>query len=153
MIKGLNARGQEGLTLTTLLLIVLGVVVVVVIILGATGAFDFIFGNVDRLPGQSLEVAVQSCKSADSLNLETDYCVNLKKVEIDSVTQHVSCDYLLGKNYFSSDDLVNFGDGCKGAESQPVTFCTSEKLKDSYLVNGVTCKVYADLANAGPPAP
>ena len=80
--RGLNKRGQEGITLTTLLLIVLGVVVVVILILGATGIFGDIFSKREALPG-NLEAIAQSCKIAAGASLIADYCYEFKEVQDD----------------------------------------------------------------------
>lgn len=137
MIKGLNKRGQEGLTLTTLLLIVLGVVVVVVIILGATGAFDFIFGKVDVLPGQSLETAVKSCQTSAGLNLKADFCSELKQVDLDGATQYVTCTYLMSQKKLFTEQPT---DGCEGNTVNYKDYCNNKKLSNSTMLDGKTCK-------------
>ncbi|GEM_PF-1103282 len=152
MLKGaMNKKAQEGLTLTTLLLIVLGVVVVVVIILGATGAFDFIFGKIEVLPGQSLESAVQSCKIAAENNLKTDFCVNLKNVELNGKEQYVTCNYLK-KDYLGEVDEIDCGSLAPNVKE----FCESKKLKAGKdLVNGELCPEQKSPTGGalGPPAP
>ena len=101
--RRMNRKGQEGVTLTTLLLIILGIVIVVVIILGATGAFNFIFGKVNILPGQDLQAVVESCKIAASQGLIADYCLEFKKVEIDGVTEYLNCQDSRVQNSFGTD--------------------------------------------------
>lgn len=88
----LNKRGQ-GVTIGTLIMIVLGIVVLVVIILGFTGGFEFIFGKIKLLPGQSLETAAQSCKIAGENKLTVDYCLEFKEVEVGEETQFINCQY------------------------------------------------------------
>ena len=78
--KGMNRKGQEGLTLTTLLLIVLGIVVVAVIILGVTGILGKIFSSGEEIIPSKLEAAVQGCKIAAQASLVADYCYDLKKI-------------------------------------------------------------------------
>ena len=137
MQKGMDKKGQEGVTLTTLLLIVLGAVVVVIVILGFTKGFDFIFGNVGNLPGQQLEVVVQSCQVAAGNELSTDYCTQLKKVELNGQEQYVTCNELEKQNYLG-DVTLNCGDlGLDETEIQE--YCKNKKLKDGTLVNSVAC--------------
>lgn len=139
-----DKRGQEGLTLTTLLLIVLGIVVVVVVIIGFTTGFDFIFGKVEQLPGQSLQVAVEACSLAANNNLKADYCLEFREVEIDGVTQYITCENAALKGlYENTVSKVT----CTGLEVNVSSLCVSNKLKDSVFVtvgesNKKTCKVW-----------
>ncbi|PIN89124.1 hypothetical protein COU60_04640 [Candidatus Pacearchaeota archaeon CG10_big_fil_rev_8_21_14_0_10_34_76] len=136
--KGLNNKGQEGLTLTTLLLIVLGIVVVVVIIIGATKGFGFIFGKVDSLPGQSLQTAIESCNIAGKNDLRADYCLDIKKIEMDGVEQYVTCGYLGDKALL--DETIS--PVCGETVANFAAFCDNQKLKDSALVEGITCEAH-----------
>ena len=87
----MNKRGQEGISITTLLLLVLGIVVIVVLIIGVTGGFDFIFGKIKLLPGQSLQTVAESCNAASELKLKIDYCSEFKKIKVDGKTEYVNC--------------------------------------------------------------
>lgn len=139
--RGLNKRGQEGVTLTTLLLIVLGVIVVVVIVLGATGILGDIFDIGSKRPGQNLEVVVQSCGIAADAKLVADYCYTFKELEDDAF---VSCDYgsvkeLLvqqGKQAeFTCDSTsVSFGNAVKN-----LCLDQRESKRNSVNINGQSC--------------
>ena len=141
----MNKKGQEGVTLTTLLLIVLGIVVVVIIIIGATSGFDFIFGKVKLLPGQSLETAVKSCEVAGSSNLKADYCREFKEIEVDGVTQYVTCTSGVIQNLMEGDKKLAGGCG-NVAQNAEKEFCLTDKIKESKwdvtLVNEGTCKAW-----------
>ena len=106
----LNRKGQEGVTLTTLLLIILGIVVVVIIIIGATQGFDFFFGKIGQLPGQSLQAAVSACEIAGETGLKADYCSQFRKVEINGEEQYVTCDFLEEGKYLSKTLDAGCGD-------------------------------------------
>jgi uncharacterized protein (UPF0333 family) len=135
-LERMNNKGQEGITLGTLLLIVLGVVVVVIIIVGATQGFGTFFDLFNQAPGKSLEVAVQSCALAAQNSLKTDYCVDLKKVEINGEEQYVTCKWLGDNNYL--EDKIS---DCKPLVLDEKAFCVNEKLKKDVKVNGVACNV------------
>jgi hypothetical protein len=139
-----NNRGQEGLTLTTLLLIILGIVVVVVVIIGFTTGFDFIFGNIERLPGQSLQAAITSCEIAGENDLKADYCVDLKEVEIDGKEQWVTCEYLRENNYLEGAESASCGELIPNIEE----FCINQKLDSDDLVNGVLCSSFSSENNS-----
>jgi len=150
----MNKRGQEGLTLTTLLLIVLGAVVVVVIILGATGAFNFVFGKLDVLPGQDLQTVVSSCELAGEQGLRADYCSSMKEAEIDGKKQFVTCSY--SKVEAIMDQSTKLSPSCGTEVSSPLgyqaiakAFCESGQIRDSdfdeVLVNGQDCNDWGVL--------
>lgn len=91
--RGLGKKGQEGVTLTTLILIVIGVVVAVVVILGATGGLDFFFDKIGSAPLQDLETNVQRCKLSLESNLNTDYCLEFKQIEVaGGETELINCE-------------------------------------------------------------
>lgn len=148
MLKEMNKRGQEGVSLTTLLLIILGVVVIVVIILGFTGAFGFIFGKVDILPGQDLQAVVTSCAIAGSNGLVADYCLTFKEIEINGEKQYVNCEADSVQTGMSNEQKVaDKVKTCAQAESEPKYYCEQLKIsqKNRYdpkkiTVNGKTCE-------------
>ena len=88
---GMNSKGQEGVSLTTLLLIILGGVVIIVLIIGFTKGFDFIFGKFDILPGQNLQAVSESCAASAKLDLKVDYCTQFKKIKIDGKDEYINC--------------------------------------------------------------
>jgi hypothetical protein len=146
MERGINKRGQEGVTITTLLLIVIGAVVAVVIILGATGALDFIFDKVKIAPGQDLQAVVASCEIAANAELKADYCSTIKEVEINGVNQFVTCSHGTVMSNFRADVKdVNCVSGEMMLDEEAVkAFCKSSgKIKsgdwDSVMVNGESC--------------
>lgn len=145
--RGMSRKGQEGISIGTLLIIVLGVVAVVIIIIGISGGFDFIFGKIDVLPGQSLQSAVQSCKIAAEQELQVDYCRTFKEVEINDIEQRVTCQFIAGENIDSSLTPSTFSCGSGvTSDSVAVKYCedlrTAGKLNvdDDTLYNGKTCK-------------
>ena len=137
-------KGQEGLTLTTLLLIVLGIVVVVVVIIGFTTGFDFIFGKVEQLPGQSLQAAVEACKIAADNDLRADYCNVFREVEINGLAQYVICDTTSIESNYPAE-ASKFDCFPPSTTSQPTDinikeFCQNQKLKKDTLVAGKKCE-------------
>jgi hypothetical protein len=120
------------------LLIVLGIVVVVVVIIGFTTGFDFIFGKVEQLPGQSLEAAVQACMLAANNELKADYCIEFRKVEISGQEQFVTCESLreLQSGLFESTTKVV---SCVGAQPDAPAYCKSQNLKKDTIVKGMKC--------------
>ncbi len=139
--EGMNRKGQEGLTLTTLLLIVLGIVVVVIIILGFTGGFDFIFGKVKLLPGQDLQAVVTSCQLAAQNGLTADYCLTFKEITIDGVTEFLNCQDARVQSSMDKS-IENKVTGCpSGQNSTVVTKCVELVSNKNYdgknKINGV----------------
>ncbi len=134
----MNKRGQEGVTLTTLLLIILGIVVVVIIIIGATQGFDFFFGKIGQLPGQSLQAAVSACEIAGETGLKADYCSQFRKVEINGEEQYVTCSFLEENKYLSK----TLDNGCGDLavdKAGAVLYCNNQKLKENMKVNNFAC--------------
>ncbi len=144
---GVNRRGQEGVTLTTLLLIILGGVVVLVVILGATGTLGKIFGQTKFLPGD-LESVVQSCKLAIDAGLTASYCGDFKEVTINGVKQVVNCEsndvtpYLGGKSLTCDTASVLIQECNSLIAAAPDSTQPGKKVcKDILSVNGRTCDV------------
>jgi hypothetical protein len=138
--RGLNNRGQEGLTLTTVLLIVLGVVAVVVIILFVTGFFSKINGATDQLPSD-LQAAVSACELAGSNNLQADYCSTFRKVTINGLEQYQTCKSLT--NYFSDKNKVlnscPTDSGSNTIVQRAGSFCAAQKLATNTMVDTGYC--------------
>lgn len=131
--EGINKRAQEGVTLTTLLLIILGAVVVVVVILGFTTGFGFVT-DLFAVGPSNIEAAVQACDISARNDLKTDYCRDIKEVEIDGLDQHVTCNYL-GSELNLLDNTLN----CEGSSPNYADYCINSGLDGDVRVDGVTC--------------
>jgi hypothetical protein len=130
-----NKRGQEGVTLTTILLMILGIVVVVLVILFATGFFDKVSEGTDKLPS-SLQVAVSACELAARSELNTDYCLAFREVEMPSgVTEYHTCNDL--KQYTS--DLAELNCEVSATEQDAAAYCAQNKLKKDVKVGSTLC--------------
>ena len=129
-----NKRGQ-GLSVTTLILIVLGIVVLVVVILGFTKGWNFVFGKIDILPGQSLQTAVKSCEISAQQELTVDYCNEFKEVKLAGKKQWITCDYIVDAGIAALEKTI---DDCPDYRDLAVEFCTNLD-KPSATVNGGVC--------------
>ena len=133
----MNSKGQE-ISITFMILLVVGIIVAVIVILGFTTGFDFIFGNIGRLPGQSLQATIKSCEIAAQNDLKADYCLEYKEVEISGVEQFVNCDFTAIKN--NLEETIT----CDSTDNNAKDFCVGGKIKvsnfDKTLINGETCQ-------------
>jgi len=141
MQKGMNRKGQEGVTIGTLLLIVLGIVVVVVLIIGATNGFDFIFGKIDTLPGQDLQAVAQGCIIAAQNSLTLDYCEEFKEIELDGEKRLVNCEYSkISDSVKATQGITNVPDCSDNlVQEKCVFYLTKEVVSSSGEYDGVKC--------------
>src|SRR3989344_2588836 len=141
MQKEMDRKGQEGVTIGTLLLIVLGIVVVVVLIIGATNGFDFIFGKVDKLPGEDLQAVAQGCIIAAQNSLTLDYCVECKKIELDGEKRLVNCEYSkISDSVKATQGITNLPSCNAGlVQEKCVFYLTKEVVSSSGEYNDVKC--------------
>lgn len=148
--KVMNKKGQEGLTLTTLLLIVLGIVVVVVIIIGATSGFDFIFGKVNQLPGQTLEAITQGCGISAQQTLITDYCYDFKKLDDNT---YINCQDARVKDSLTQKNIdVSFNCNSELVMNAEVELCkgiTPGKQNSTVVVSDISTNCADVLNTAG----
>ncbi|MBX4196461.1 hypothetical protein KW805_02655 [Candidatus Pacearchaeota archaeon] len=84
-----DKRGQD-LSITTLILIILGIIVLVFIVLGFSLGWDYIFGKIGLVPGQSLETVAQGCNIAIQGKLNVDFC-QFKSAKIDGRKEYINC--------------------------------------------------------------
>lgn len=151
--SGMNKRGQEGLTLTTLLLIILGIVAVVVVILFFTGFFSKLNNATNNLPSD-LQAAVSACELAGSSGSSADYCSKFRKVTINGVEQYQSCNSIAMKPYLT-DSTKSLQGGCTNpiGETAATAYCTSQKLKEKTIIEGLSagCPVF-NANNVAPPS-
>lgn len=86
--KGINKRGQEGLSTTSLLVLILGAVALVVIIIGFTQGWSFF---TDLLGKTDIDIAVikQKCETILPFGVAS-YC--LDKIEIGN-NNYINCGY------------------------------------------------------------
>jgi len=144
MFKGMNKKGQEGLTLTTLLLIVLGVVVVVIIILGVTGVLGDIFSKKDTLPG-NLEAATQSCKIAAQASLISSYCYEFKKL---SDEEYANCEDSRIQNSLRQQNVDSSDLGCDGVLVTQAKVGVCEGKKDDVKLVSSNTETCGDLRSS-----
>ena len=146
--RGLNKRGQEGLTLTTLLLIILGVVAVVVVILFFTGFFGKLNTATNNIPSD-LQAAVSACGLAGSSGLTADYCSTFRQVTINGATEYVTCDSI--KSQLDQTKLLQ--SACPPVvQTSASTYCHSKNLVKGTVILGTgltsSCPDYNSTAVA-----
>ncbi len=148
-IRGMNERGQEGLTLTTLLLIILGVVAVVVIILFFTGFFSKVSNAAGQAPGQDLQAAVSACNLAGSSGLQADYCATFRKITVNGVEQYQTCESPAIQKLMDTNKLLQGGCGTNSIGAKDMqTYCQSEKLSKNTIVGNMYCSGVYTSADA-----
>jgi len=158
-----NKKAQGGFSTVELMMTVLVVAVVVLLAVGFYMGWDTIFGKLGLVP-DNVEATVQICNGLgistglDSANVKNDFCFNFRELRLDGVKQRVSCDYLRTKR---GALIITATVTCESSLDAAIwdsanTTCHNQKLKDTFLINGKTCKVYdAGLAaylSANPPA-
>jgi len=132
-----NNKGDRELSIGTLLLLLLGIIVLVIIVVSFTGVWDYIFGTVKLLPGDSEKVA-QVCKFDVSSELKTDYCL-FKEVE-----KGIWLNCLYPELNLGPDERKP--EWCNRDIDKPLTKClelnrTSTNFNPKKVsINGITCE-------------
>ncbi len=138
MIKrmGINKRGQEGLSTTSLLVLILGAVALVVIIIGFTQGWGFF---TDLLGQTDIDIAVIKQKCETILPFGASYC--LDKIEIGK-DNYINC------GYANTDLKVKIENSLECTNDDAKAICQKIKLEegDNYKnkltkikVNGKPC--------------
>lgn len=148
--RGLNRKGQEGLTLTTLLLIVLGVIVVVMVVLFVTGFFDKLSSGTENVLPGSLQAAIEGCQLAGDNGLTADFCLAYREVEIDGKDVYTTC--MQSEIYNSLDKNTLQVSSCAGNHPDATAYCENMKLSSGTNIvvyegessRETTCKLLID---------
>lgn len=144
MIKRMDKKGQEGMSITTIMGLIIAIVVLIVVVLGFTKGTDWIFDKIGLLPND-LNSATEACKTyADSDTLAISYC-QYRELTIEGKKQYMNCDHIhpiaekvLGKDkvgYIQQDCQIKEEAFCKQLKTEK-----GDLYKEDTMVNGETCK-------------
>jgi len=142
LIRGLNDKRGQNVTITTVILIILGLIVLVLLILvlvRGTGFIFLLFGL-----GESSQAAAELCKQYVALGGEGLYCqFTDEERRLDGKKQYFNCDHpdvnLIFKDEVDQGKIPNCGtEGFPSAKK----FCIEESLRSKAIVNDKSCELH-----------